>query len=274
MAVIGKIGFVGSGTMGEALIRGLISAGLAEPSDIIASDWLAERRKLVKLRHKVATTPSNAEVAEKSEVIFLCVKPKDVARALEEMKKFLGPSRLIVSIAAGIPTSFIETRTPEGTRVVRVMPNLPCVVDEVAAALAPGKHATIQDKFLVHTIFEALGICLEMPEELLDAITGLSGSGPGFAAELMQGLIDGGVRVGIPKNVAKLLVAQTFIGAAKMIMQDGLEPAELTRKVATPGGTTLAGLAVMEKGKVKETLAETVVAATNRSKELAKGNAS
>ncbi len=268
---LGKtIGFVGAGKMGAALIQGLIGSGLARPGDMVASDIVEERKRLVH-RHGIRTTGDNAEVARGAEIIFLCVKPKDMAQVLEEMAPHLGPAHLLISIAAGVRISYIQARVLAGVRVVRVMPNLACQVNEVAAAYALGRAATAEDGLLVRAVFGALGICLEVEEEQLDAVTGLSGSGPAYVYVILQGLIDGAAKAGLPTSTARLLAAQTLRGAAKMAMVEDLDLAEMVKQVATPGGTTVEGLRVMEEAKVQETMAEAVLAATHRARELVKG---
>jgi pyrroline-5-carboxylate reductase len=268
---LGKtIGFIGAGKMGAALIQGVISSGLAEPKEIIASDIVEERKRLVS-RHGIRVTASNGEVARESQVIFVCVKPKDVAQVLEEMGPYLTPGHIIISIAAGIRISYIESRVPRGVRVVRVMPNLACQVGEVAAAYAQGSRATAEDALLTQVVFGALGVCLQVREEQLDAVTGLSGSGPAYVYLLLQGLIDGGVKAGLPPSTARLLAIQTLRGAAKLANSDRQELEDLIQQVATPGGTTVEGLKVLREGRVRESLAQAVLAATQRSMELAKG---
>ncbi len=268
---LGKtIGFVGAGKMGAALIQGLIGSGLALPGDVLASDIVEERKRLVH-RNGIQTTGDNREVARGAEIIFLCVKPKDVAQVLEVMTPHLGRRHLLISIAAGVRISYIQARVPEEVRVVRVMPNLACQVNEVAAAYALGRAATAEDGLLVRAVFGALGICLEVAEDQLDAVTGLSGSGPAYAYVILQGLIDGAVKAGLPTPTARLLAAQTLRGAAKMAMVEDLDLGEMVKQVATPGGTTVEGLRVMEEARVRGTMAEAVLAATHRARELVKG---
>ncbi len=268
---LGKtIGFVGAGKMGAALIKGLIKSGLATPQDVLASDILDERKRLVR-QYGIQVTADNREVAREAQVIFVCVKPKDVAHVLDEMKPDLREGHLIISIAAGVRISFIQSRVPEGVRVVRVMPNLACQVGEVAAAFALGQGATTEDGLLAHAVFSAQGVCVEVKEEQLDAVTGLNGSGPAYVYVILQGLIDGAVKAGLQASTARLLAAQTLRGAATMVLSEATDLDEMVAQVATPGGTTVEGLKVMEKATVRQAMAETVLAATQRSRELAKG---
>ncbi len=265
-----RMGFIGAGKMGAALIQGLLSSGLAEPGDLVASDVVEERTRLVAdLGVRVAR--ENGRVAEGADVIFLCVKPRDLAGVLEELRPHLTHDHLLISIAAGVRLSFLEARVPAGVRVVRVMPNLPAVVREVAAAYALGAHATADDARLVERIFGSLGVCVRVEEAQLDAVTGLSGSGPAYAYAILEGLIQGAVEAGLTESTARLLAAQTLRGAATLALREDQDLADLIREVATPGGTTVEGLRVMDEGRVREVLSRAVVAASRRAGELAKG---
>ncbi len=265
-----RMGFIGAGKMGAALIQGLLSSGLAKPGDLVASDVVEERTHLV-ADLGVRVAKENGRVVEGAEVIFLCVKPRDLAGALEEVGPHLTHDHLLISIAAGVRLSFLEARVPPGTRVVRVMPNLPAVVGEVAAAYALGTHATAEDARLVERIFRSLGVCVRVEEPQLDAVTGLSGSGPAYAYAILEGLIQGAVGAGLPEGTARLLAAQTLRGAATLALREDKDLADLIREVATPGGTTMEGLRVMDEGRIREVLSRAVVAASRRAGELAKG---
>jgi pyrroline-5-carboxylate reductase len=264
-----KIGFIGAGMMAEATIRGLLKAGM-DASKISASDPSEARRDLLRKELGVAATTDNRTVAQSADIIVIATKPFVVADALASIADVLQPKQLVVSIAAGVTIDSIQSKLPSGTPVVRVMPNTPALIGEGAAALAPGKQATQAHLDLASEIFSASGKVVQLTEDKLDAVTGLSGSGPAFVYTFIEALADGGVRMGIPKATALLLAAQTVLGAAKMVLDAGEHPAVLRDKVMTPGGTTIAGMASLERDKFRSACIEAVTAATNRSAELGK----
>ena len=262
-----RIGFIGAGQMAEALMRGLIDAGLSSADRITASDAVADRLEYICSEVGVATTSSNSEVVKKSEIIILAVKPNIVPDVLEDILSHIGDGHLVVSIAAGVPLSRLQDGLP-GSRIVRVMPNTPCLVREAAAGFALGEHATDEDRETVNQILSAVGRAFCLEEKLLDAVTGLSGSGPAYVFILIEAMADGGVRAGLPRDVAQTLAAQTVLGSAKMVLETGDHPGILKDRVASPGGTTIAGIHELEKGGFRDALMEAVVAAAKRSKEL------
>jgi pyrroline-5-carboxylate reductase len=262
------LGFVGGGQMAEALIKGLLSRELFKPGQITASDLSEIRRNHLKKTFGINTTLENKEVVKGSEIIVLAVKPQVMAIVLEEIRPVVSSNRLVVSIAAGITVHSLEKRLPEDTRVVRVMPNTPVLVQAGAAALCKGTAASPDDLDMVRQILETVGKAVVVPESLMDAVTGLSGSGPAYVFTFIEGLIDAGVREGLPRTIAQELVVQTVLGAALMCQNTGKHPAELTTMVTSPGGTTVAGLHVLERAALRGMLLDAVRAATERSREL------
>ena len=254
--------------MGSALIRSFLNAGAVRKEDVIAGDKDTEKLKLLS-GIVAASTTDNREVAKKSDVIFLAVKPKEIAAVLAEVKDLVG-EKLIVSIAAGVPIKLIDGELGGRARVIRAMPNTPCLVGEGAIAYSLGKTATKKDGELVKKLFGAVGIAVELPEGALDAVTGLSGSGPAYFYLIIKALAEAGVKEGLPKNVAEKLAAQTAKGAGAMVLRSSKTPDELIDAVRSPGGTTAEGLKVMEDKKVPEAVAEAVKAATKKARELAK----
>jgi pyrroline-5-carboxylate reductase len=213
----------------------------------------------------------NANTANNADIIILAVKPQNMASTLKELASAIDNSKIVISIAAGITTFFIEESLPKGVRVLRVMPNTPALVGEGAAAIAKGSHATNADVKLTRFIFDAVGTSFEVDEKLMDAVTGLSGSGPAYFFLIIEALIEAGVKLGLPRDLAAKLSAQTMLGAARLCIQSDKEPAELREMVTSPGGTTAAGLKVLNEGKVRETFILAIEAATKRSKELVTG---
>lgn len=263
-----RIGVIGGGKMGGALIGGMISGGLMPADALMVADTdegrLAELAKACGVR----VTADNREAVRGAELVILSVKPQNMAEVLAELSGALAPTALVVSIAAGIATAFIEERLGKGVRVIRVMPNMPALIGEGAAALARGAFATGEDLKLARRIFDAVGITVEVKETLMDAVTGLSGSGPGYAFLIIEALTDAGVRMGLTRDVALKLAAQSLLGAARLCLKGEKHPAELRDMVSSPGGTTLAGLKALEDGKLRSVLMSAVEAATRRSAEL------
>jgi pyrroline-5-carboxylate reductase len=262
-----KIGIVGGGKMGGALIEGIISRGMVGASALTVADMDKNRLAELAKAYNVRVTADNREAVRGADLVILSVKPQNMAEVLAGLAG-AAPTALFISIAAGISTAFIEERLGKGVRVVRVMPNLPALIGEGAAALAPGAFATKADLTLARRIFTAIGIAVEVEESLMDAVTGLSGSGPGYVFLIIEALVDAGVRVGLTGDVALQLAAQSLLGAARLCLKGGRSPAELREMVTSPGGTTLAGLKVLGKGRLRETLIAAVEAATHRSAEL------
>ncbi len=265
-----RVGFIGAGNMATALLRGLIRAGICSPKQLRASDPSSER--LSKLAEELGfeASASNTAVARDSDIVVLAVKPQVMARVLDGIREAEPPSdRLWVSLAAGVTTEFIERGLGhDAPRVVRVMPNTPALVGEGATGIAPGKHAVESDLDLAQKMFGSVGRTALLAESQLDAITGLSGSGPAFIMLVIEALSDGGVRAGLPRTVATEFAAQTVLGAAKLLLESGEHPGQLKDAVTSPGGTTIAGIEALERHGLRAALIAAVQAATNRSREL------
>ena len=263
------IGFIGAGQMARALAAGFVRAGLVQSSQVCASDPSREALDgFLQAVPGAREVTNNRSVAEASEVLFLAVKPQQMAAALGELRPTVGPQHLIVSIAAGVKLATIAKELGQPVRLIRVMPNTPCLVGQSASAYSLGERATADDRKLIADLLEAVGIAFEVEEKLMDAVTGLSGSGPAFVYLVIEALSDGGVRMGLPRHVAASLAAQTVRGAAEMVLSTGEHPAVLKDRVASPGGTTIAGLQALEVGKLRAALIAAVEAATRRSIEL------
>jgi len=263
-----NIGILGAGNMGGTILRGLLEAGVAEPSQLLASDPRAPRREAIAAETGVRVVSDNAEVARFGDVVILAVKPQACDRVLREVGPHLGGEKLLVSIAAGVTIRAIEAQIAEGTRVVRTMPNTPSLVATGATAIAPGPHATEHDVTTVCRLFDGLGITEVLDESQLDAVTGLSGSGPAFIFVIIEALADAGVKQGLHRSTAQRLAAQTVLGAAQLLIETGEHPGRLKDMVASPGGTTIAGLHTIEAGGLRTTLIDAVEVATQRSREL------
>lgn len=264
-----KIGFIGSGNMGEALVRGLIASGSAAAENIICSDISDERLNFMSETYGVGTRTSNIEVVSASDIIVYAVKPQLMAAVFKETANGLDMSKLIISIAAGVPMVAIEACLDKELRLIRVMPNVAVSVGEGAAAIAAGGHATEEDVQLTMEIFNSVGKSVFLKENhLLDAVTGLSGSGPAYIFLIVDALADAGVKMGLSRKDALLLSSQTVLGAAKMLLETNTHPGQLKDMVTSPGGTAIAGLHTLEKGGLRTTLINAVEAATNRSMEL------
>jgi pyrroline-5-carboxylate reductase len=262
-------GFIGSGKMATALARGMLRGGVAEAGDIIASDPLPEARNALAAETGVEVCETNIELVEQSQIVVLAVKPQSMPQVISEIRPVLTSGHLVISIAAGIPIAALSDGLGPGRRIVRVMPNTPALVGEGASAFALGPGVTSDDESIVKACLESVGRAVRVPEASLDAVTGLSGSGPAFVYLVIEALSDGGVRVGLPRNIATLLAAQTVLGAARMVLETGLHPGVLKDQVASPGGTTIAGLHALERGGLRGALIDAVEAATRRSAELA-----
>lgn len=263
-----KIGMIGGGRMGSALIGGIVSQHLVDADRIIVSDALKRRLDELRKMYGVETSQDNKNVMKSSDIVILAVKPQNMPEVLEGVADLYHHRKLVISIAAGIPTRLIEGHLGEKARVVRAMPNTPALIGEGAAAIARGAHATDTDIEAACQIFEAVGIAVTVKEGLMDAVTGLSGSGPAYAFLIIEALADAGVNLGLGRDVALKLSAQTIMGAAKLCLTEKRHPAELKDMVTSPGGTTIAGLKVLEAGKLRATLMAAVEAAALRSKEL------
>ncbi len=263
-----RLGFLGAGNMATALIRGLLHGNVLPPSRILASDVKAERLEQIGNEHGIRTTMDNHQLLRESDVVVLSVKPQVIDRVLTEIGAELRPDQLLVSVAAGVPLEALESRLPPGSRVVRTMPNTPATVQAGATAVAAGTNATADDLRLAREMFEAVGRVVVLDEVLLDAVTGLSGSGPAYVMLIIEALADGGVKVGLHRDTALLLAAQTVFGSAKLLLETGEHPGRLKDMVTSPGGTAIAGLHTLESGALRKTLIDAVECATRRAAEL------
>jgi pyrroline-5-carboxylate reductase len=268
MASTLKIGFLGAGKMASALAKGFVAAKIVSPKQIIASDVMEPARAAFAKDVGGTAADSNLEVLKFANVLILAVKPDQVASVLAEIGPACTDKHLLISIAAGVTLAKLESALPLKARVIRVMPNTPALVGAGAAGYALGSHANGEDGELAQKLLGAVGIAFAVKESLLDAVTGLSGSGPAYVFQIIEALSDGGVAAGLPRDVATRLAAQTLFGAAKMVLETGMHPGALKDMVTSPGGTTIEGLHEMEKGKVRGALINAVRAATEKSKKL------
>jgi pyrroline-5-carboxylate reductase len=263
-----KVGFLGAGKMATALAKGFVRAGLVTASALVASDPVEGSRSHFAKETGAKPTAFNPDVLKFASVIFLAVKPDQVNEVLAEVRPGFTERHLLISIAAGVPISRIEAALGGTVRVVRVMPNTPALVGESASAFALGKGAHAEDSALVQKLLSSVGVAFQVKESLLDAVTGLSGSGPAYGFVLIEALSDGGVAAGLPRDVATKLAAQTLLGSAKMVLETGLHTGALKDMVTSPGGTTIEGLQELEKGGVRAALISAVRAAAEKSRKL------
>ncbi|KAJ1371262.1 hypothetical protein KIN20_033175 [Parelaphostrongylus tenuis] len=262
-----KIGFIGAGKMAQALARGFINSGRITPENITASSPKQDNLFLNECKVLgLQTTHDNTEVVHKSDVIFLAVKPPIVNKVVSEIAPILSRERLLVSIALGITIRNIESLLPSKSRVVRVMPNTPAVVRAGASAFAMGSTCKDGDAEIVRDLLSTVGFAVEVPEIHIDPVTGLSGSGPSYMFAVIEGLADGGVKVGLPRDLAIKLAAHTLYGAAKMVLETGVHPAQLKDDVQSPGGSSIYGMHKLESCGLKGILMDAVEAATSRSR--------
>jgi pyrroline-5-carboxylate reductase len=263
-----RVGFLGAGKMASALAKGWLTAGLVTTDRVRASDPVAAARTAFHEATGVAAGEDNRAVAASSDVIVLAVKPQNMAALCAEIRTSVTANHLVMSIAAGIPLRLLAEQLGPDRRLIRVMPNTPCLVGASASAFAASASATPADVARVERLLNAVGRAFALPEKQLDAVTGLSGSGPAYDAVIIEALSDGGVRMGLPRDVATVLAAQTVLGSAKLLLETGMHPGQLKDMVASPGGTTIAGLAALERGGLRAALMDAVEAATKRSAEL------
>ncbi len=261
-------GFIGGGNMAEAIIKGLIVGGMA-PSAIFVADPVQDRRAHLASTLQVRTTDDNSEVAQASDLIILAIKPQMAANVLSGLESVISPQKLVLSIMAGISTTFIEESLQSGIRVIRAMPNTPALVQSAATALCGGRRATDADLALARELFSLVGVVYQVGERQMDAVTGVSGSGPAYVFSFVEALSDAGVKNGLPRDVATGLAVQTVLGAAQLLQQSGEHPAVQRDKVCSPGGTTIAALHTLENGRLHGLIMDAVDAAVKRSKELA-----
>ena len=265
---IESIGFVGGGQMAEAMIRGILASGLVKADKITVAEPTANRCELLQGEYGVACTTDPETLRASSSVIVLAIKPQLVPQVLEAYQPHVGDQHLLISIMAGVPLASLAGLLGQSRRLIRVMPNTPALVLAAATAFSPNENAGAQDRAIAQALFSAVGNCAEVPESLLDAVTGLSGSGPGYVFTFIEAMIDGGVLAGIPRPVAEQLVLQTVYGSAKLALETGEHPAVLKGRVTSPGGTTIAGIQALEDGALRGVVMGAVEAATRRSREL------
>jgi pyrroline-5-carboxylate reductase len=265
--ITSKIAFIGGGQMAEAMIGGLLSGQVCSAESIWATDPVPERRDRLKSQFGIRVGPSNREAVAWADVVVLAVKPQTLPVVLSELGPILAHA-LVISIAAGVTIRTIAKQIAGAMRVVRAMPNVPALVREGMTALALGSAVSEDDSRLARTVFEVVGRVVLVEERLMDAVTGLSGSGPAYIFQAIEALADGGVMMGLPRQTAELLAAQTVLGSARLVLESGVHPAQLKDRVASPGGTTIAGLHQLEQGGFRAALMAAVEAATTRSKEL------
>jgi pyrroline-5-carboxylate reductase len=270
MSVEQTIAFVGGGNMARALIRGLVGTATVPADQIIAADPDGSKLRSLEQELGIRCTSDNAEAVEEASVVVLATKPQVFAQVLPGVAAVLGSNTLLISVAAGIPTGLIERALPAGTRVVRTMPNTPALVGAGATAIAAGSLATEEDLTLAEILFRSVGISVRVPEAQLDAVTGLSGSGPAYVFAMIEALRDAGVREGLPEETALELASQTVFGAARLLRDENESPEVLRQRVTSPGGTTRAGLDALSEAGFAEAILGAVRAATRRSVELGK----
>jgi len=266
-----RLGFVGAGNMARALARGTVESGLVSRENVLASDVSPAAREAFRQATGVETVPSNRELVQRSDVIILAVKPQHVPEVLEEIAAEIGPHHLVISIAAGIPTGFLERLLPPGRRVVRAMPNTPMLVQRGATALCTGAAATPADLQLARDLFETASLVVTVEESLMAAVTAVSGSGPAYVFFLAEALIRAAGEQGLSAEQAEVLVRRTILGAAELLQDGEVSAEELRRRVTSKGGTTEAALSVLQQRQWDAALTEAVAAAARRSAELAPG---
>ena len=263
-----KLGFLGGGAMAEALIAGILKKELLPCSQISVSDVSNTRLTYLHEKYSVVVLNDNRALVTGTDIVILAVKPFIVEKILLEAKDLFTPYKMLISIAAGLKTSYVEEIIGVPVPVVRVMPNTPALIGAGISAIAAGKYADRQAEQKAVAVFSAVGKTVLLQESLMDSVTGLSGSGPAYMYLILEALSDAGVRMGLPRDVATLLSAQTMLGAAGMVLETGEHTAVLKDRVTTPGGTTVAGLFELEEAGVRSALMKAVEAATIRSREL------
>ncbi len=263
-----RVGFLGAGNMGEAMIKGLLQAGLVPAESVAATDARAERLEQITRQYGIRGAADNPALVGEADVIILAVKPQIMAAVLREIAPAVDARKLLISIAAGMATHTLRGFLGKPARLIRVMPNTPALVLEGVTAIARAEGLNAGDLDVAQELFGAVGRVVILDEDHLDAVTGLSGSGPAYVAIVIEALADGGVKMGLDRATAMTLAAQTVLGSAKLLLETGVHPAQLKDMVASPGGTTIAGIAALEDGAVRRTFISAVERATQRSKEL------
>jgi pyrroline-5-carboxylate reductase len=263
-----KIAVLGAGKIGQTLVAGILDAQVAAKGDVIVVTKHKQTLDGVKKRFGVRGTLSCAEACRFADVVLVCVKPQSIREVLGEIDAVVTSDKLVITTVASVPTSFVESTLGEGVPVIRTMPNTPCLIRRGMVAIAPGKHVRKSDLDVAQSIFGPLGRTVVLDEKHLNAVTGLSGSGPAFMYIIVEALAEGGVKVGLPRDVATLLAAQTMMGSGAMVLETGQHPSLLKDAVTTPAGCTIDGILELEDGGLRVTLIKTVVKATQRAAEL------
>ncbi len=263
-----QLALIGGGNMGEAILKGLIAAQLIKPHQVAVADIIDARLAYLRETYAVQALSDNAKAVAQADLIILAVKPQDITQTIQEIAPAVGEQKVVISIAAGVPTAKLEAAFAKPVRVVRVMPNTPALVLAGAAGLCAGSRATPADLEVARALFDALGRTVVVSESLMDAVTGLSGSGPAYIFVLIEALADGGVKMGLTREAALTLAAQTVYGSAKLLLETGLHPGELKDRVTSPAGTTIAGLHALEEHAFRGAIIDAVERATLRSREL------
>ena len=272
MTIKGRtVGFVGAGNMGEALIKGLVVANVVPAKSIYSADVRGERLTELAKQFGIQAAADNSDLVSRCDVVILAVKPQIMEPVLREIAPAVTRQKLLISIAAGVSTAKIRAMLNRDARLIRVMPNTPALVLEGVTAIAKGQHLEPGDLDTAGEIFKAVGRVVILDEDLMDAVTGLSGSGPAYVAVVIESLADGGVRMSLDRITAMTLATQTVLGAAKLLLETGLHPGALKDMVSSPGGTSIAGVAALEEGGIRTTFIKAVERATLRSRELGQG---
>jgi len=266
-----KVAFLGAGKMGGIMLQALLKKGLLSPKSTRATVAHAERAKALAAKLKVRVGTDNAEAVKGADIILIAVKPQTVEDVVREIGPHITPRQMIVSMAASVPTAMIERNLASNVAVIRAMPNTPCLLGAGMTAIAKGKHASAADVALTCRMFDAVGRTVVVDEKHMDAVTALSASGPAYIYIILESLAEAGVKVGLPRDIATMLAAQTTLGAARVVLETGDHPALLKDAVTTPAGCTIDAIMELEEGKLRVTLIKAVVKATQRAKELAYG---
>jgi pyrroline-5-carboxylate reductase len=263
-----KIAVLGAGKIGQTLVAGILEAGVARTADVMVVTKHRQTLDAVTKRFRVRGTLSCAEATGFADVVLVCVKPQTIREVLGEIDAVVTPRKLLITTVASVPTTFVESTLGEGIPVIRTMPNTPCLIRKGMVAIAPGRHVKKSDLAIAEQILGALGRTVVLDEKHMNAVTGLSGSGPAFMYVMVEALAEGGVKVGLPRDVATLLAAQTMMGAGSMVLETGEHPSLLKDAVTTPAGCTIDGILELEDGGLRVTLIKAVVKATQRAGEL------
>ncbi len=270
-AVEKKIGFIGAGRMATALARGFLQQGILTPGQLLACDVSAEARENFRLNTQTECETQTEPVIRQADLLFIAVKPQVLDEVAPQIAREANDGQVVVSILAGVTLARLHTLLGQNRKIVRVMPNTPCLVGAGATAMTCGENITPEEQEFVRKLLATVGVCVDVPERLMDAVTGLSGSGPAYVFQILEAMSDGGVLMGLPRETATTLAAQTLLGSAQMYLQTQAHPGVLKDAVTSPGGTTIAGIAALEKGGLRSSLIEAITAATQRSQELGRG---